>query len=161
MYINGLYIDGMPHKFNRNDNYSGFDILISKQSDKELINIVNDYKELGNTGYVIWDSLWPTGISILESEDRINTYNDLNINPISKELLFFRNIQYSKYKSILLINTLNQYMSNLNIAYVIKHLLNTNTINDLQQIIILLSNDVYQDYKISNSIKSSLGILII
>lgn len=161
MYINGFYIDGLPHKFNRNEDYLGIDILILTQKSDVVINILDDHKEMGNNGYVIWGTQWPNSINVLESEERINNYNHLDITPISKELLFFKNIQFDKYKDVLIINSLNKYMSNLNISYIMKQSFKESTVNNLQQVIIILPIDVYQDYKVNNSIKSNLGILSI
>lgn len=158
MYINGIYINGLPHRFNRNDDYLGIDILILPPSNNVIPNILNDHKEMGNNGYVIWSTQWPNSINILESEERINTYSDLNINPISKELLFFKDIQLNKYKDVLIINSLNKYMSDLNISYIMKHTFKESIINTLQ-VILILPISVYQNYKVSNSIKSNLGIL--
>lgn len=160
MYVNGVYINDIPYILNRNNNYKNVDILIKNQdSDITALHIKEDYQNKGSNGNVIWGKEWPRDLLVLNADERISYYKELNISYVSKELLFFRNIDFSTYQGLVIMTKLSTYMSPLNIQYVLRHL-NSNMPKNLQ-VLFILEMHIYNDYKLSSNIDSKLGVLII
>lgn len=160
MYVNGVYINDIPYILNRNNDYKNVDILISSQdSDITALHIKEDYQSKGSNGNIIWGKEWPRDLLVLGADERVSYYKQLNISYVSKELLFFRNINFLTYQGLVIMTKLNTYMSSLNIQYVL-HYLNSNMPENLQ-VLFLLEMHTYNDYKLSSNIDSKLGVLII
>lgn len=160
MYVNGIYINDIPYILNRNSEYKNVDILVgNKDSDITALHIKEDYQSKGSNGNIIWGKEWPRDLLVLGADERVSYYEQLSISYVSKELLFFRNVDFSAYQGLVILNKLSTYMNPLNLKYILHHL-NSNIPENLQ-VLFLLEMHIYNDYKLSSNIDSKLGVLII
>lgn len=163
MYINGFYLDGIPHEISRNEDlYEGIDILITNKPSVYVGGeILGDYKSMGSIGYSIWSSLWPHDIELLGSSERLDLMSNMSCSDIGKELLFFRRMKfYEGENKVIILHSLGKVMSNLNVSFILRAL--SSLSHELQvQLLIILDMDIYRDYKVSNSISPKFGSLII